>query len=226
VTIELLKEYQQNPTVALRNKIVEANGGLVHHVAKKFRERQDYEDLVQVAFIELVRCVEKFDITKGYRFSSYAETCIYGSMLHYLRDKTRDVKPPRKYVNMVSAARKFSSLSDEEIALELNVTLAEWRDAKKMCRPTKSLDTSMYEDGATIGEMLTDGYDPYDYVLKEERREYAHQLLDTLTERQKETLELLYITGLTKNQVAVRMDITPRAVQLNKARAFKKLRSA
>jgi RNA polymerase sigma-B factor len=226
VTIELLKQYSLCPSIKLRNRIVEANSGLVRHVAKKFRERDDYEDLVQVGSMELVRCVEKFDITKGYRFSSYAITCIYGSMLHYLRDKTRDVKPPRKYMNLVSQARKFSSLSDEEIAQELNVTLAEWRDAKKMCRPTKSLDTTIYDEGATIGEMLTDGYDTWDYVLKEERREYAHQLLDTLTERQKETLELLYITGLTKNQVAVRMDITPRAVQLNKARAFKRLRSA
>jgi RNA polymerase sigma factor (sigma-70 family) len=74
--------------------------------------------------------------------------------------------------------------------------------------------------------MLTDGYDTWEYAIKEERREYAYQLLDTLTERQKETLELLYITGLTKNQVAARMNITGRAVQLNKARAFKRLRSA
>ena len=96
-TSELLKEYAENPTIELRNRIVEENLYIVDILIRKYLGKGvDYDDLYQVGAMALVSAVERFDPTKGYEFQSFATPTILGEIKKYFRDKERSLKVPRR----------------------------------------------------------------------------------------------------------------------------------
>ncbi|NEO27545.1 MAG: sigma-70 family RNA polymerase sigma factor, partial [Kamptonema sp. SIO4C4] len=99
-SLQLLRDYQDNPTAQLRNKIVQLNIGLVrkeaHHWVNQCNE--SYEDLLQVGCLGLIRAIERFDLSKGNAFSSFAIPYIRGEIQHYLRDKVTSVRIPRRWL--------------------------------------------------------------------------------------------------------------------------------
>lgn len=96
-TSELLKEYAENPTIELRNRIVEENLYIVDILIRKYLGKGvDYDDLYQVGAMALVSAVERFDPTKGYEFQSFATPTILGEIKKYFRDKEWSLKVPRR----------------------------------------------------------------------------------------------------------------------------------
>ncbi len=96
-TSELLKEYAQNPTIELRNKIVEENLYIVEILIRKYLGKGvDYDDLYQVGAMALVSAVERFDPSKGFEFKSFATPTILGEIKKYFRDKEWSLKVPRR----------------------------------------------------------------------------------------------------------------------------------
>ena len=96
-TSELLKEYAENPTIELRNRIVEENLYIVDILIRKYLGKGvDYDDLYQVGAMALVSAVERFDPTKGYEFQSFATPTILGEIKKYFRDKELSLKVPRR----------------------------------------------------------------------------------------------------------------------------------
>ena len=96
-TSELLKEYAENPTIELRNRIVEENLYIVDILIRKYLGKGvDYDDLYQVGAMALVSAVERFDPTKGYEFQSFASPTILGEIKKYFRDKEWSLKVPRR----------------------------------------------------------------------------------------------------------------------------------
>lgn len=96
-TSELLKEYAENPTIELRNRIVEENLYIVDILIRKYLGKGvDYDDLYQVGAMALVSAVERFDPTKGYEFQSFATPTILGEIKKYFRDKQWSLKVPRR----------------------------------------------------------------------------------------------------------------------------------
>ena len=96
-TSELLKEYAQNPSIELRNKIVEENLYIVDILIRKYLGKGvDYDDLYQVGAMALVSAVERFDPSKGYEFKSFATPTILGEIKKYFRDKEWSLKVPRR----------------------------------------------------------------------------------------------------------------------------------
>lgn len=102
-TLELLAEYRANPTLANRNRVVSQNLGLVEKTARRFAQnsREPYADLYAVGCIGLIKAVERFDLSTGHQFSSYAVPRIRGEMLHYQRDhgSPGGLKVPRAWVD-------------------------------------------------------------------------------------------------------------------------------
>jgi RNA polymerase sigma-B factor len=88
-SLQLLREYQKTPSAEVRNRLVQLNLGLVrkeaHHWINQCTE--NYEDLLQVGSLGLIRAIERFDMSKGHAFSSFAIPYIRGEIQHYLRDK-------------------------------------------------------------------------------------------------------------------------------------------
>lgn len=96
-TSELLKEYAENLTIELRNRIVEENLYIVDILIRKYLGKGvDYDDLYQVGAMALVSAVERFDPTKGYEFQSFATPTILGEIKKYFRDKEWSLKVPRR----------------------------------------------------------------------------------------------------------------------------------
>jgi RNA polymerase sigma factor (sigma-70 family) len=149
---ELLSQYARDRNPRLRDRILIANMGLARKQTHKFAKnsREPYEDLEQVAVMGLLKAIEFFDVTKGFKFSTYAVPKIRSEIQHYLRDKCEPVKIPRSWVDNGGEVRRLTEagLTDCAIAQQIKKIKAEelpmLRQALKR-RPLVSLDKS--EDG-------------------------------------------------------------------------------
>ncbi len=115
-TSELLKEYAQNPTIELRNRIVEENLYIVEILIRKYLGKGvDYDDLYQVGAMALVSAVERFDPSKGFEFKSFATPTILGEIKKYFRDKEWSLKVPRRMKEISGKVQEVK----EKLAAEL-----------------------------------------------------------------------------------------------------------
>ncbi len=105
----LWNEYDGNPSIINRNKLVVANLKLVYYCAHKFSKTLEFEDLVQAGVLGLIQAIERFDPAKGNKFSSYAVILIRGSILHYLRDCHNLIKCRANIIPVLSLDIKISA---------------------------------------------------------------------------------------------------------------------
>jgi RNA polymerase sigma-B factor len=105
-SLQLLREYQQTGKARLRNQIVELNLGLVRKEAHYWVNQcqETYDDLLQVGSIGLINAIDKFEVGKGYAFSTFAMPYIRGEIQHYLRDKSSVLKMPRRWFALMQQA--------------------------------------------------------------------------------------------------------------------------
>lgn len=123
---KLLLEYFTTKSIALRNKIVELNLGLVYSVAHRIKENCSVplEDLIQVGSIGLIKAIERYDPSRSKKLSSYALPSINGSILMYLRDKSRIIKAPRNLQDIYQNIKKYCkkhSVSQEVAIYNLKI---------------------------------------------------------------------------------------------------------
>ncbi len=111
MTSELFKEYALNPSIELRNRIVEENLYMVDILIRKYLGKGvEYDDLYQVGALALVSAVERFDIEKGFEFKSFATPTILGEIKKYFRDKQWSLKVPRR---MKEISTKVQEVKDQ-----------------------------------------------------------------------------------------------------------------
>jgi RNA polymerase sigma-B factor len=216
-TLYLLQLYLQTPSTETRNRLVNMNLGLVRKEAHRWisYSTETYEDLVQVGSIGLIRAIERFDISKGHAFSSFAMPYIRGEIQHYLRDKSPQLRIPRRWQVL---ARQGSLASQElrrelqrppqdaEIAARLEISLSEWQQVKLSTqnRSPLSLDAPMGEEEAgspSLGDMVPDP-DYRSFQLAEEDRLRLQNALQTLEKRTCEILEFVFLHDLTQKETA------------------------
>uniref|UniRef100_B8HUR3 RNA polymerase, sigma 28 subunit, FliA/WhiG subfamily n=1 Tax=Cyanothece sp. (strain PCC 7425 / ATCC 29141) TaxID=395961 RepID=B8HUR3_CYAP4 len=222
-TLQLLQAYQKNPAPSLRNRLVQMNLGLVRKEAHRWLSysTETYEDLVQVGSLGLIRAIERFDITKGHAFSSFAMPYIRGEIQHYLRDKSPQVRIPRRWQVLQKQASLVAQElreqlhrvpTDDEMALALGIGLQEWQQVKLSSynRSPLSLDAPVGEDdfGSTcLGEMVPD--QRYrSFQLAQEDRLRLQQALQTLESRTCEILEFVFLHDLTQKETAELLGIS------------------
>jgi RNA polymerase sigma-B factor len=221
---QLLREYQKSPSEFLRNQLVELNLGLVRREAHYWIHQchESHEDLVQIGCIGLIRAIEKFNISKGYAFSSYAIPYIRGEIQHYMRDKGVAVRVPRKWLELQQQAIAVTrSLrvkynrqpSDTEIAVALEITLSEWQEIKLawINRAPLSLDVPVQdgEEGGAVclGELVPDPrYRSFQLAQEDQLR--LQQALVQLEKCTREVLECVFLQDLTQKQVAELLGIS------------------
>jgi RNA polymerase sigma-B factor len=222
-SLELLRAYQQSPCPQVRNRLVESNFGLVrkeaHHWINQCTE--SYEDLIQVGCIGLIHAIERFDLTKGHAFSSFAIPYIRGEIQHYLRDKSPSVRIPRRWLAVQKQAvcfmREFQlnenrPAIDAEIAAALDIELAEWQEIKLACqnRILLSLDAPLGDEdngGTSLGDLMPDpGYRSFQLAQEDQIR--LQQALIRLERRTREILEFVFLHDLTQKETAERLGIS------------------
>ncbi len=222
-TLEILQAYRANPSIKLRNQLVNLNIGLVRREAYHWKNQcqESFEDLMQVGSIGLINAIERFDVSKGNAFSSFAVPYIKGEIQHYLRDKSPTVKMPRAWLTVYNQGCKIIRTkraengrepSSQDIANELGISVNEWYDIKLACqnRSPISLDTPIdqSEDSSTsLGDLVTD-HKYQSFQLAKEDSIRLKQALDLLEDRTREVVEFVFLKEFTHREVAETLGIS------------------
>ncbi len=209
---ELAKKAAAGDKVA-KNKIVNANLRFVVNVAKKYQKKGlELEDLISEGNIGLLTAIDKFDVTKGYHFISYAVWWIRQSILKAICEKSRAIRLPQNRANelvQIEHARKTikDNLSEEqefaEIAAMLNMDVTHVRELVEISREMASLDSEISgKDNSTItlGSMIEDTTNdqPEDLIINKEMQKDINNVLSTLKPAEAEVLKMRYGIGVEK----------------------------
>ncbi|HMQ28123.1 MAG TPA: SigB/SigF/SigG family RNA polymerase sigma factor [Acidimicrobiales bacterium] len=221
-TARWFEEYQRTGDREVRNRIVEAHRHIADYYVRRYERRGvPHDDLLQVSLLSIVRAAERFDPARGVEFSTFAGRTIEGELKRFFRDRTWSIRPPRRVQELhltlrraqeemaqtlgrsptVRELARVAEVSQDEVLEALEASSAHQAASLDRSRPTDGED-----DGTSLGDrVLADDEGGFDHV---DRRDLIQGLLATLSERDRQIIEMRFFENMTQPEIAEKVGVS------------------
>lgn len=221
-TKELFKLYKETGDEQAREQLVLAHLNLARFLASKFKNRgESLDDLVQVATIGLIKAIDRFDISRGLEFTTFATPTIMGEIKRHFRDKGWSVRVPRRLQELSAKVTQVSdklteklqrSPSVDEIAQALDVSVDEVLEAMESAHAYTSVSLDVPQgddDDGTQSSTVIDKYALVDEDLESsDDRIVLEQAIKDFSEREQQIIRMRFLEGFTQVEIAQKLQIS------------------